>query len=472
MSLSVIGTFYLLLIHPSQVFFTRPFERVAQSPVAVSVPSNCNFQTHVPLNRVMQSEVQTASPRILSQPSSPCFSQPGSPTSSMGGNSPRRNGRHFGGYIGPAGAPPPGFAGNGGGRGIGGGGDNVFVHHVVGSSGFSSAPGVPGGVDRGRLNVVRPMRSASVGGLGGFLRHGNASPHLAGGSGPAGRGSPAIMVDDLDNSRYGGRSMAERSARARSFDGRVASAFGPSSTVACLAVGSRGGLSVSLSPPSGENRPADGNGGRGVYMQQVHQASFAPGSQLSFNRTRRSSYDEGTTASSAGRNSASPPPLQHGVWGEDTGHGDVSSHQHEQHNHRPRSLDLVVGENLDRLRSVSNSAATLHGQRPSSLGRSSAVGFERMSIAPRQSAPAANAGGRTGGSSAVMDVIASQCAEFALLTPKGSAIAARQSGVPASPLMKMWSSQSGGGGDSLGEINVLKKTSRKRLTVGKVHLLG
>lgn len=392
-------------------------------------------------------------------------------------------------------------------------------------------PGVESGSGGGLpMNMVRPIRSNSVGGLGGLVRqHGVASPHMLGGSGPAGRCSPAIMMDGgLDGGGGGGGSsmmpsMARstrarsfdgrtaimmdsnldvggaggsgpsmlpsmaRATRARSFDGRSRSAFGGSLSSSPSMVGMSGdsvggiGMSASLSPPSGESRHYGGGGGGGGSHTPHMMSRSSPhdGSQVMMHRARRSSYDERMMMSAGqaavSRRTSASPPLPHHVWrGDGGGHGDsVPANHHHNHQHhqqqqpqprRPTSLSLASGDGFERLRSLSTSAAPLQGQKPASLGSgSSAVGYERMSIPPLQTLSASmNSSGGVGdgagpgrsGPSTTMDAISMECAEFALLTPKSSSIAARQqSAIGSAPSIKAWSPQSGGKGRYFSSMN-------------------
>lgn len=293
--------------------------------------------------------------------------------------------------------PPPGFAdsagqigqvqhlslrlsgGGGGGRSRNGGGSfdgGMYVRHVGGST-FSSAPG-----------------SYPDSGGGGSVRRG--SPLM-------GSSSPAVMAAFLagaDSHHHqqqqqqhhhhhnaGAMHQAERSARARSYDGRSMMTAASSIHGGNGGSGGRSMNSASLSPPGGEIRAGDSVNGdvrRGMIANANVGGAGGGGFDLD-TRARRSSYDE--------RMSAHPWVQMHEA---ELKHSSINngSNDDTQNQQRPANLSFLDDHfQLIRARAAASAGAGY-------IGGSGGTTL------------------RSGSSSGTRDAIPTQCAEFALLTPK------------------------------------------------------
>lgn len=384
------------------------------------------------LYRALQSDAAAGgvSPRILSQPSSPCFSatsHSSSACTSPGGTRIHREGR--GGHRGPPGyggahvqqlrAPPPGFAD--GGVAVDGGGLPVLSLRLSGdgsegrlsrligdgggggNSGFASAPaggnvmlGFPSGSSSSSLHEIGGVGGGRGVFGGGVSRSNGASPRME------------SMDINTPQSLAGMSSRVLRSSFESAGRGGVVAVGGGGgsggvapqtsgigsmahpSSMPSLAGRRDAGMSLSLSPPGCDVGGADvvGLDGGGVVSEGA--AGVRAGV------ARRSSYEErGPAQWSDGGGSSGLSHFAGGTGGGGGGGrlGDLSVSR--AHRDQPQgSSDLPVG-------GAGGSGAT--------WARAGAV--DPPSAAPRSSAKAA---------------IPMMCAEFALLTPKRALSQQRQ----------------------------------------------
>lgn len=400
------------------VYF-QPFDAFRGDRLCIVLSVPLLFLTVTP-TRALQSETVGGSPRILSQPSSPCYSQPGSPTSSPSHSSHNSPGRHHrgqqsvrrdgagagtgtGGIPISAGVgngyptPPPGFVDrpgtvqhyslrlDGGNSGSAHGEERVPYLRRGASFEFPPAPSAGGGSSS--TPMLMSSRSYNDGSP-------HVSPHLVGSSGSSRRGSPHMEstgVPSLDNMDTNSNAFGARGIRARSYDGRTAM------------LGAGRSLSTSVSPPGDESdlrMSAEffSNGPSG----HTNLGNVGGGD---FDKVRRCSFDERL-------------PTRWTVMrdGDTKDHVPIDIDSRNQIRH-PSNLGLV-GSHFDVLRSTPASATTSTTAAPNTgygggLGLGSGPAASGMT-----SAPTASGGGVRAVSVATKDAIPTQCAEFALLTPK------------------------------------------------------
>lgn len=319
--------------------------------------------------------------------------------------------------------PPPGFSETSSGvqhiplrlNGSGsGGGERVLYLRRGGSAEFPSAHNGGGG-SGGSTPMLMSSRSYSESSP-------HVSPHLVGSSGSR-RGSPLMdgtgpsaldTVDQNKGSGYGGRVL-----RAHSYDGR-----GKGSIMSLH----RGGT-TSLSPPGSESHV--GLGGDLTTHVGAANGRMSSSGVDDHDGARRCSFDERLSAR----------------W-TDIGGGDVHGNGHSingsrvTENRRPSSLNLGA-DHFDQLRTIATSSAATTAAAPGTdFGGGLGLGSEPVGpgMAPAQGG---GGGGVRAAPASTKDAIPTQCAEFALLTPKRALV--QQSGSASSRAWSThWGAEEGG----------------------------